>query len=248
VWYKFTPPTNGTYILSTGSEGATTVFDTMMVLYSTTSDCSALTEIVCSANGEARGSIFRALTGGTMYYIAVLDELGTNAIVSESLVQLSVATPTIPTVTTLPLVSISSTGAVLIGTINPNGLQSRFWFDWGPTTSYGNISANRLLFPSTALATNSVIVSGFSPNTTYHFRAVGTNELGRANGLDQTFIWMTNRPILGNPERLLSGNFRFSFNANPKQLYSVESSTNLVDWRTLGLAAAAPRGSGCFIS
>jgi hypothetical protein len=247
VWFKFTPQVTGTYILSTGNETATTVFDTMMVLYSTTSDCSALTEVACNANGEGRGSIFRTLTGGTIYYIAILDEIGSSAVVSESLVQLSVTTPTVPTVITLPVVSISSTGAVLSGTFNPNGLQSRFWFEFGPTLSYGNVSANRLLFASTAPVTTNLVVSGFSPNVTNHFRAVATNSLGRANGLDGTFVWKTAQPTLIEPERLSSGNFRFKFDANPRQLYSVDSSTNLENWTVLGLATESPAGSGHFI-
>jgi hypothetical protein len=75
---------------------------------------------------------------------------------------------------------------------------------------------------------------------------VATNILGRVNGLDETFTYMTNRPTLGNPLRLESGNFRFTFNANPRQLYSVQSSTNLVNWTTLGLASELPAGSGSF--
>ncbi|HKX62613.1 MAG TPA: hypothetical protein VJS65_12225 [Verrucomicrobiae bacterium] len=245
VWFKFTPATTETYILSTGIETATTVFDTMMVLYSTTSDCGAMTEVTCSDNGESRGSIFRTLNAGTTYYIAVLDEFD-DPVVSETAVQLNVAKSTVPTVVTLPPISISSTGAVLSGMINPNGLQSRFWFEWGPTTTYDSSSTPRLLFPGVVTITSNTLVTGFSPGATYHYRMVATNILGRVNGLDQTFAYMTNRPTLGNPEQLPSGNFRFTFNANPNQLYSVQSSTNLVNWTTLGLASELPAGSGFF--
>lgn len=245
VWFKFTPQTGGTYIFSTGSETATTVFDTLMVLYSSASDCSGLVEVACSANGEGRGSLLRTLTGGTTYYIAIHDQ-SPEPVISETLVQLNIATPTPPTVTTLPLVSISSTGAVLSGTVNPNGLQTRFWFEWGPTTAYNSTSQIRLLFQGTATITSNLVVTGFQPNQTYHFRMAATNSLGRSEGVDRTFVWSTNRPSLANPARLQSGNFQFVFTGNSRQLYSVESSTNLVDWTVLGLATETPADSGSF--
>jgi hypothetical protein len=245
VWYKFTPAASGTYILSTGSETTTTVFDTLMVLYSATGDCSTLTEVACSANGEGRGSLFRTLTGGTTYYIAIHDQ-SEEPVISETLVQLNIATPTAPTVATLPYVSLSSTGAVLSGTVNPNGLQTRFWFEWGPTTAYNSTSQVRLLFAGTATVTSNLVVSGFQPNVTYHYRMVATNSLGRSVGVDRTFLWSTNRPELANPARLQSGNFQFVFTGNSRQLYAVEMSTNLVDWAVLGLASETPADSGSF--
>jgi hypothetical protein len=248
VWYKFTPATTGTYILSTGSETATTVFDTVMVLYSTANDCSGLVEVACSDNGEGRGSMFRTLTGGTTYYIAVHD-LSFEPVISETIVQLSVATPTIPSVVTLPVSSIASTGAVVNGVVNPNGLQSRFWFEWGPSTAYNSTSQVRLLFPGTTALPTNAPVAGFAPNTTYHYRMVATNNLGRANGEDMTFRWVSTRPTLINPERLLSGNFRFAFIGNSTQLYVIETSTNLTStsWSYLGTASEAPAGSGIFV-
>lgn len=245
VWFRFTPAATSTYILSTGPETATTVSDTLMVLYSTTSDCGALVEVACSDNGEGRGSLFRTLNSGTVYYIAIYDS-STEPVVSETLVQLSVATPTPPTVVTLPMISISSTGAVLTGSVNPNGLQTRFWYEWGPPNTYNSTSQVRLLFPGTATVVSNLVVSGFLPDATYQYRMVATNTLGRSEGVAQTFRWSSTPPLLTAPVRLQSGSYRLSFTGNSKQLYDIETTTNLVVWSHLGPALESPAGSGIF--
>jgi hypothetical protein len=246
VWYTFTPQTTNTYIFSTGNDTVTTMFDTVMVLYRATNDCIELIEEACSDNGEGRGSLFRTLNGGTTYYIAIYDE-SRDPIVSETVVQLSVSTPTPPSATTLALESITSSSAVLSGIVNPNGLQARVWFEWGLTTAYTSTSSVRLLFPGTAPITTNTTVTGFLPNTTYHYRIVANNSLGRTDGLDRTFIWKTNQPALATPERFPSGNVRLSFAGNSRQVYAVQTSTNLTEWTQLGLATEAPADSGSFI-
>jgi hypothetical protein len=246
VWYRFVPAATGIYILSNGQETGTTVFDTVMTLYSSSSQCVGLTEIACNDNGEGRGGIFRTLDAGVTYYISVSD-VSPSPIISETLVQLSVAMATAPSVSTLPFSSIASTGAVLVGTVNPNGLQSRFWFEWGTTTTYGSTSQVRLLLPGTATFTTNAMVAGFAPNVTYHYRMVATNTLGRVTGADQTFVWSASRPFLIGSTASQSSSYRLAFSANPKQVYLIETSANLVNWSTLGTAAESPIGSGNFI-
>ncbi len=243
VWYKFTPTNSGTYIFSTGIDTATTVFDTVMVLYS--GSCGNLTELVCSDAGEARGSILRTLTGGTSYYIAIFDE-SPELVVGETTVQLSIAVPTAPSVTTLPPGSISSSSVTLGGLVNPNGLQSRFWFEWG-TTAFNRTSQIRLLFPGIIPVETNVVLTGFLPNTTYQYRMVGTNQSGRTIGATNTFVWSTNGPRLDPLEVLISGNNRVTFTGNPFQGYFVDTSTNLITWTNLGPAIETPIGSGVFI-
>ncbi|HSH16011.1 MAG TPA: LamG domain-containing protein, partial [Verrucomicrobiae bacterium] len=47
-------------------------------------------------------------------------------------------TPTLPYPATLPASGVSISSAVLHGLVNPNGLETASWFDWGATTSYEN--------------------------------------------------------------------------------------------------------------
>ncbi|HEX2096823.1 MAG TPA: S8 family serine peptidase [Solirubrobacterales bacterium] len=79
--------------------------------------------------------------------------------------------------------------ATLKGIVNPNGLASTYWIEYGPTTSYGtSIPAS----PGSAgdetedLAVQQTI-GGLEPEATYHYRVVASNEIGTTYGEDETF-------------------------------------------------------------
>ncbi len=92
-----------------------------------------------------------------------------------------------PTVTTKPATGVTATGATLNGTVNPNGLSTTYYFQWGLTTAYGNSTSSQ----SAGSGTSNVVVStpliGLTPNATYHYRIVATNNLGTTYGADITF-------------------------------------------------------------
>lgn len=92
-----------------------------------------------------------------------------------------------PAVNTLPASDITPTNATLNGSINPNGLATTSWFQWGTTTNYGNETGIISLPASdTALAVSNE-VAGLAPLTTYHFRVVATNSAGTNFGANFTF-------------------------------------------------------------
>jgi len=241
VWYEFIPPTSGTYIFSTGADTATTVNDTLLAIYSSPSPCGTLTSVVCNNNTSGRAVVAQALTAGTRYYIVVWDN-DADPIPGSTLVQLRVSLAAAPSVSTMTAANISSTGALLKGTVNPNGLQSRYWFEWGPTAGLGSTSQVRLLLGGTTTLPAEVTVSttSLTANAPYHYRLVSTNLLGRTVGSTQTFVWSNTRPNLGSPDLLASGAFRFMFNnGNPGQLYMIQGATDLgvpSPWTDLGLA------------
>jgi hypothetical protein len=246
VWYRFSPPSTGIYIFSTGSDTGTTVDDTAMSIYRNTAGCNGtFTEVICSDNGFGRALVTTSLTNGQTYYIVVWDQsfaslppAPSGYIAGETSVQLRVSRATAPTVATLGASSIASTGAVLTASINPNGVQSRYWFEWGTTTSYGNTSAVPLLLAGTSTLTNSIPIGGYPANTAIHYRAVATNSIGRSNGLDQTFLYLGTRPQLA----IARVNYRLTFSGSPAHLYIVQMSTNLTSWTDLGAAQEMPSG------
>ena len=92
-----------------------------------------------------------------------------------------------PLVITLPANNITSSTVILNGTINPNGLSTTWYFEWGTTTIYGNSTTiTEAGTGSSAININSNI-SGLTPGVLYHFRAVGVNSDGTTNGSDLTF-------------------------------------------------------------
>jgi len=93
----------------------------------------------------------------------------------------------LPTVTTITASNITENGATLNGTVNPNGLTTTWYFEWGTTTSYGNST----VINSAGSGLNNVSVNsnitGLLPGYTYHFRLVAVNSNGTVNGNDLTF-------------------------------------------------------------
>lgn len=101
--------------------------------------------------------------------------------------QAPVITP--PTTTTLPATNVTSNSATLNGTVNPNGTASGAFFQWGTTTSYGNLTPNDTT-PGSGTTAQPVFanLTGLSPNTTYHFRIVASSGPNTTVfGADQSF-------------------------------------------------------------
>lgn len=94
-----------------------------------------------------------------------------------------------PLATTGSAGSVTSSGATVSGTVNPEFGSTTYQFEYGTTTSYG----------STAPATAGVVgsdntshsesqqLSGLKGGTTYHYRIVATNPSGTTYGADMTF-------------------------------------------------------------
>ena len=91
-----------------------------------------------------------------------------------------------PVVTTNAATNVTNSAAMLNGAVNPNGVTTSVHFEYGLTTSYGSSTATHSYSGHT---TQTVVanISGLSPNTTYHFRLVGTNSGGTRYGGDRIF-------------------------------------------------------------
>ena len=107
-----------------------------------------------------------------------------------------------PTATTSEFVSeLKGKSATLHGTVNPEGTQTSYFFEYGKTTSYGSKTETILMpgegFGSGANGGNTAVqkeVYELAPATTYHFRIVAVNRDGvTVPGQDKTF--MTTNPL-----------------------------------------------------
>jgi DNA-binding beta-propeller fold protein YncE len=118
----------------------------------------------------------------------------------------SFTTPTaVEGLSTGPVMNLQSEGATLTGSLSPNGLDTHYYFQWGTSTAYGNTSPEP---PGTDAGLGDEVVkaetplSGLAPNTVYHYRLVGENQLGTTFGADQTFQTsgpprITSKPVTG---------------------------------------------------
>jgi phosphodiesterase/alkaline phosphatase D-like protein len=94
-----------------------------------------------------------------------------------------------PAVVTQTAIAITTTGATLTGTVNPNGSAASWQYEYGPDTNYGQVSPT---LPGTTGTGNSpetvpTNLSGLTPGATLHYRLKATNGSGTVYGADMTF-------------------------------------------------------------
>jgi hypothetical protein len=94
---------------------------------------------------------------------------------------------TAPGATTGSASSITTTGASVSGSVNPNAQATTYQFQFGTSTSYGSSTAVTSAGSGTSATAVSSALTGLKPNTTYHYRIVATNATGTTNGADATF-------------------------------------------------------------
>jgi len=82
---------------------------------------------------------------------------------------------------------VSSEKATLNGTVNAEGLESKYYFEYGESKSYGSKTAEVSAGSGVANQSVSKVVSGLLPSKLYHYRVVTTNSTGTTSGLDRKF-------------------------------------------------------------
>lgn len=87
-----------------------------------------------------------------------------------------------PTVSTNNATGISRMDATLNGGVNPNGSQASYWFEYGKSTSFGNVTTYLETNNGSTTMSVSVALSGLEPLTKYYFRMNAQNQYGTVNG------------------------------------------------------------------
>jgi hypothetical protein len=91
-----------------------------------------------------------------------------------------------PVVTTNPATNVTTSSARLNGSLDPHGLTTTVYFQWGTTTSYGHTTPMQTQTGNT-YRNITANISGLSASHLYHFRIVATNSAGTRMGSDRTF-------------------------------------------------------------
>ena len=94
-----------------------------------------------------------------------------------------------PAVTTNAATSITTTGATLAASVNPEGSATTYDFDYGTNSSLspGTTTTSQSAGSGTIAQSESVAISGLSPGTTYYFKVEATSTGGTAAGSIQSF-------------------------------------------------------------
>jgi streptogramin lyase len=105
-----------------------------------------------------------------------------------------------PAVTTEAATGVTKTGASLNGTVNPEGVETKYFFEYdtkeykrgeGP---HGTKTAEASAGAGTSNVKESKAITGLAANTKYDFRIVATNSTGTTDGLNQVFTTLPNAP------------------------------------------------------
>lgn len=83
--------------------------------------------------------------------------------------------------------NITTAAATLNGTVNPEGADTHYQFDYGTTTAYGSSTTSADAGTGTADVNASAGITGLTAGTVYHYRVEASNSAGTTDGSDQTF-------------------------------------------------------------
>jgi hypothetical protein len=127
-----------------------------------------------------------SLSANTVYHFRIVatNSSGTTYGGDRTFTTLSPTGP--PIVTTNPATNVTSSSATLNGSLDPHGLTTTVYFQYGTTTTYGHTTPMQTQTGNT-FRNISANITSLSANTVYHFRIVATNSAGTRFGSDRTF-------------------------------------------------------------
>jgi hypothetical protein len=142
------------------------------------------TTVVGASNltGLAVSSAITGLTANTNYHFQLMasNSLGISYGGDESF---STPLGALPVVVTGSASNVTTTSALLSGTVNPEGIDTMgYFYYYSPQTGAYGFSTPQAVGSGTAPIPFSLVVTGLAPNTLYNFQAAGTNTVGSGAG------------------------------------------------------------------
>jgi DNA-binding beta-propeller fold protein YncE len=164
--------------------------------YGTSTSYGASTEPVDTGGGSSDVPATATLTGlqpGTTYHYRLV---GANASGSSVGVDETFTTnPAQASAQTGDASAITTTTASLNATVNPNGADTTYHFEYGTSTGYGTSTPDADAGSATGETPVTAPITGLQPGTTYHYRVVADNGVtGPAQGADAEFTTAPGTP------------------------------------------------------
>jgi hypothetical protein len=144
--------------------------------------------------GQGASANATGLSLGTAYYYRVIAENAqseTEGKPAEGEIESFTTSPTAPLASTGATSEVGQSSTNVTGTVTPEGLETYYYYQYGPSTEYGqrtspgepgiSVGAGLSAVPAPA------ILVPLTPGVTYHYRLVAWNEDGTSYGQDETF-------------------------------------------------------------
>jgi Tol biopolymer transport system component len=137
-------------------------------------------------------------------------------------------------------IGLPSTTVTLNGVVNPHGIATDTWFEWGPSNGSLSHQTPIQLVSDTASRAVSVTIHSLEPATTYYYRAVARNEVDTRHGRTLSFVVPSSLP----PPGTVRGRLAF-VRAGDIYVYdpTSESTLQLTSGGNFGYPAWSPDGS-----
>jgi len=97
------------------------------------------------------------------------------------------AARTAPNVSTAGASAVTYSSAILSGSVDPRGQNTTYFFQYGPTRSYGSQTPLSPAGSGTVTIRVTQSISGLQALSTYHYRIVASSPAGTSAGRDRTF-------------------------------------------------------------
>ena len=164
-----------------GGQTTTWYFD-----YGTTAGYGQKTPVTTINGGTKAVSVSADVSGlgAGIYHFRLVASNATGTAYGSDLTFGSAAAPVVQTGTAQ---GASTTGVTLTGSVNPGGGTTNWYFEYGPTTSYGTKTPAKAAGNGTSVVGVSAAIDKLAAGSTYHYRVVASNSGGTSYGSDVTF-------------------------------------------------------------
>src|SRR3989344_3531325 len=92
-------------------------------------------------------------------------------------------TASLPGVETTVVTQVTQRSATMHGVARPNNSDTTVWFEYGKTNALGQVSPKKLISAINSSTNVNLYVSGLESGTTYYYRMVGQNTVGKIDGV-----------------------------------------------------------------
>jgi len=185
---------NATFNGAVDPDGAST---TAHFEYGTSTTYGATTPVMSLGAGTSALAVNAPISGllpSTIYHfhLVAASVAGTTAgadatFATPAAAPVTVIQPSPPSVITQSASGIASSHATLNGSVDPNGVSTTAYFEYGLSTSYGATTPIINLGAGTNSMAASAVINSLLPRTAYHFHLVASSAAGKTAGADATF-------------------------------------------------------------
>lgn len=149
-----------------------------------------------------------------------------------------------PEAVTSGVQNVGPGNATLVGTVDANGEQTTYFFEYGKTRTYGSRTPDAAAGRATSRRRVTAPAEGLEANTVYHFRIVARNASGVSSGADRTFrtkrqplglqISAAPNPVVFGAATTVVGTLTGTGNANQGVQLQQKAFPFTADWANLG--------------